>query len=900
MKITYFRGENLAGLKIGTGKDVIEIDFTKSKNIIKLLIGGNGKGKTSLESVLHPLRGTNDNRSVVLEGEKGYKEVHLQDGEDVYIVKHLYKPNKSFIEKNGVELNENGNITSFNKIIEKELGITEDYFKVGRLGNNVTNFINLKSSDRKKYISNFLPNIDEYLRLFEIAKSKYSIMNKELNNIGSQLDKFPEHSILEEKVNALKNQLLQLEENITDIEKRKAVKEFECDKLLSMFEKSNIDLNDKKYINNLYNEINKEKKLLTDSIKIVDMYIEKYPNLASYDDEKILSTIEEVTNKIHELEKENAILETEHSSTKQNSMDSYKRLTVTRERIDEDVAGQLQDIKEKISEEEKRFISLESSLSDVDDRLFTYSISDFNKIKLQASKLLDRIVNNIITQYNFANYKFEEINLHDKLEMRLMDLENELDELDDFITYTNNNKKTLEILDKRPENCAIDTCPFITNSLQFKKEYYDKVSAKEERREKVIQEIKEINSKLEYIGEMLKFAEESQNIMYDYQKLKSSFIEGYFNEKLENLHDMVEYLSNGVSYVEKSLNVDEIYDIINTKKELEISKNLLDSYRENEAVLLDKETNVKILKEEINELEVSYESYNKRLEEIKEEVNKNNKYLNASKTKLNILMKLKTSREQITEIENTITEKESFLANLENASIEYDNLVKEYDEFCKSLQSNKRIKESLEKEYNKNEKDLNYIQILLDKKEELDEKFSYTKLIKNALDPKQGIPLLYIDDFLQSITEKTNKLLSIAYDDRFKISFDLTDKDFFIRVHRLFSELEDINQASQGETSMTTLSLSLSMIENMVKKYNILYLDEIDATLSTENRRLFLSMLEKQLTDLGIEQVFIISHNNEFYSYPVDLILFHEHGVDINDKEFMINKNIIFNVEDLD
>jgi DNA repair exonuclease SbcCD ATPase subunit len=399
---------------------------------------------------------------------------------------------------------------------------------------------------------------------------------------------------------------------------------------------------------------------------------------------------------------------------------------------------------------------------------------------------------------------------------------------------------------------------------------------------------------------MLKFAEESQNIMYDYQKLKSSFIEGYFNEKLENLHDMVEYLSNGVSYVEKSLNVDEIYDIINTKKELEISKNLLDSYRENEAVLLDKETNVKILKEEINELEVSYESYNKRLEEIKEEVNKNNKYLNASKTKLNILMKLKTSREQITEIENTITEKESFLANLEKASIEYDNLVKEYDEFCKSLQSNKRIKESLEKEYNKNEKDLNYIQILLDKKEELDEKFSYTKLIKNALDPKQGIPLLYIDDFLQSITEKTNKLLSIAYDDRFKISFDLTDKDFFIRVHRLFSELEDINQASQGETSMTTLSLSLSMIENMVKKYNILYLDEIDATLSTENRRLFLSMLEKQLTDLGIEQVFIISHNNEFYSYPVDLILFHEHGVDINDKEFMINKNIIFNVEDLD
>lgn len=97
---------------------------------------------------------------------------------------------------------------------------------------------------------------------------------------------------------------------------------------------------------------------------------------------------------------------------------------------------------------------------------------------------------------------------------------------------------------------------------------------------------------------------------------------------------------------------------------------------------------------------------------------------------------------------------------------------------------------------------------------------------------------------------------------------------------------------------MTTLSLSLSMIENMIKKYNIIYLDEIDATLSTENRRLFLNMLEKQLLDLGIEQIFIISHNNEFYSYPVDLILFKNNDVDLNDKEFMTNKNVIFNIND--
>ena len=899
MKITYFRGENLAGLKIGTGKDIVEIDFSKNKNPIALLLGGNGKGKTALLSVLHPLRGTNDNRSVVFDGEKGYKEIHIVEGNDLYIVRHTWKPNKAFISKNGQELNENGNITTFNKIVEQELGVTEDYFKVGRLGNNITNFINLKSSDRKKYISNFLPNIDEYLKLFDIAKSKYSMMNKELNNIGTQLGKFPEYSILEEKVSTLKEQLENINETISDIEKKQAVKEFEINNLLKHFENVGIDINDRRYTNSLSSDIRLAENKLSNDIKIINDYIAKYPNLASYDDNKIESSIEDLTKKINELEKVYVSLESEYNNIKQNSTDTFKRLSVMRSRIDEDVTGQLIDIREKIKFEENRYTSLEANLKDVDERLFDYYITDFNKIKLQASKLLDRIVNNLITQYNFANYNFAEINSAESLEECLMKLEDELSELDNFITYTNNNKQTLEILDKRPNDCAINTCPFITNSLRFKEEYYDNLSKVEERREEVIVEINKINKQLEYIGEMIKFAEEAQKVMYDYHKLQSSFIEDYFDEELEGLNDMVRYLSNGVSYIEKSLNVDEIYDAINTKKELEISKNLLNSYKENEVILLDKEANVNALKEEILELEETYKIYEQQQMEIEQKISSNNKSINVSKAKMNILSTLKDKRGIISSAEIEIKEKQEFLNKILQASDEYTKLFNEYSSFNEMLNNNKKIKASLEKECAKDEKDLNYIQILLDKKEELDEKFEYTKLIKNALDPKQGIPLLYIDDFLQSITEKTNKLLSIAYDDRFKISFDITEKDFFIRVHRLFSELEDINQASQGETSMTTLSLSLSMIENMVKKYNILYLDEIDATLSTENRRLFLTMLEKQLIDLGIEQVFIISHNNEFYSYPVDLILFHENDVDKNDKEFMTNKNIIFDINEV-
>ena len=47
---------------------------------------------------------------------------------------------------------------------------------------------------------------------------------------------------------------------------------------------------------------------------------------------------------------------------------------------------------------------------------------------------------------------------------------------------------------------------------------------------------------------------------------------------------------------------------------------------------------------------------------------------------------------------------------------------------------------------------------------------------------------------------------------------------------------------------------------------------------------------------LGVEQTFIITHNNEFYSDDVDLILLngYESKIDITDKSIMEGKSIIY------
>ena len=46
MKITYLKLENFSMVKSGMGLDTLELDFTKGKNMITLIVGNNGTGKT--------------------------------------------------------------------------------------------------------------------------------------------------------------------------------------------------------------------------------------------------------------------------------------------------------------------------------------------------------------------------------------------------------------------------------------------------------------------------------------------------------------------------------------------------------------------------------------------------------------------------------------------------------------------------------------------------------------------------------------------------------------------------------------------------------------------------------------------------------------------------------------
>ena len=183
MKINYLKLKNFVNIKVGMKKTEVEIDFSKSKNKLALLCGPNGSGKTSLLSELHPFAnsGNMDVRgeaNLIIEGKDGYKEIHIQDNEDLYIIKHYYmfskktKSVKSFIMKNDVELNPNGNVKSFKEVVNDCLGIDQELLKLMRLGSNVTSLINMKSTNRKNFATKLFSDIEVYQGFYKKVSGK--------------------------------------------------------------------------------------------------------------------------------------------------------------------------------------------------------------------------------------------------------------------------------------------------------------------------------------------------------------------------------------------------------------------------------------------------------------------------------------------------------------------------------------------------------------------------------------------------------------------------------------------------------------------------------------------------------------------------------------------------------
>ena len=868
MKITYLKLKNFVNIKVGMKKTEIEIDFTKSRNKIILLCGPNGSGKTSLMSELHPFAnsGNMDVRgdcNLIIEGKDGYKEVHIKDKDDEYIIKHFYmfskktKSVKSFITKNGDELNVNGNVKSFKEAVNEHLGIDHDLLKLMRLGSNVTSLINMKSTNRKTFATKLFSDIEVYNGFYKKVSEEYRNMRAVLKSTADKISKFN----VQDKTEFEK----QLSITESEILKYTADKDI-LQKEIITFENKVLDIkiDDEQLVDKSYFDLESELNSAVELTALVrDMNISKEEYELQYEKEK--QTLE---MKLFEYKSniDKAISERDiYYNQKQDLEESLKR-AASSERI-RNLENMIKDYKKKIS-------ILESEL----ERRTHYDKTKLMILKDHCNKTL-----NYVRDLNI----YEDFEIKRIMESILLD-----DDLMSKLETKNiNNKSTYDILnaeiiniEKMNLDCDIDIgdnqctedCPY--------KKFYLQTVGKRNNLNKFIEERNKINKEILKYEELfnlynnlifiknhlMSYIEDNIPIEYDYSTCFENYINGkpFININLLNLaiddsekfelmnqykkdlesfeseYEMIK--SSGLDVIDIENKILNINDIINSKNKIIDSNTDLKLQIEKEIELLTTKSEqilqALIVKDSMESMLDRHEELRLRRIEISE-LKKEKELL------INSINDNKHKLKQVTEfLNNLISKKNQITFNMET----YDNLVNEYTA----------------------------LKLLFEDAEE----------IKEALNSSKGIPLIFLQVYLKNCPIMMNSLLDTIYDGELQIEgFLIDENEFRIPFVKSGVRIPDIAMASQGESSFISIVLSLSLIIQSMTKYDIICLDELDGPLDTRNREEFIRVLYSFIEQVNSEQIFIISHNNVFDNESIDLMLTGD--IDIDNYK---NANIIF------
>lgn len=914
MKITYLKMENLKNILAGMGKSKVEIDFSKGKNDKILLLGGNGSGKSIILSSATPYRGTNDNRSVdPVEGKTGKKVIHFDHKGHKYEIEHFYgKNNKSHIKKDGRELNENGNIRSFNSVMEEELEISPDYFAIGRLGDNVKNFINYPTAERKKYINKFIPNIDDYLIAYKNSSEKVTLYNKRLKSLNVQLEKY---NTLDELLEAKK----ELEDEKETLGKEISKMEIQLESILNEIGKLSQDLMDKdnysteiifnkhpqfkemagQYLPGVINTIEKEALVIQDDL---DGTYLKYPKLKGKTLEDCKEKLNELSNKkkLIDVELENIEFKVNHYKSQVN--DSNSKMAEIKAKLNSFENMDVDQITEMKTELEGRYNDRRNLISHIKSDEFPITLEEAKLLK-DDIKLLKRESGRVsesrgdLDEKLFDKYKFDidtliglyntECDKKDKLEQNIAKLDKEMKEI-----YKESG--LVKILEVSEHHDHAKECPFVPMAMGVQ-DRVDGIDGMEEEMKSLHTQLNEvIIPRIEVIRNHIKYVKEFKEII----------VNSIYNERFEKLGiDKDDYMNtlsvtDSSKFDNKFAIVDEVIGYYTDLEEIRTLQTKLESIEsklelnrkiESDRVTLNEELSVHD-KTRIDSTSVLADEINPEKDRIERDIK-----INTASTKIYEVLETKlTKLNGIMEVVNELKELSDEMKIIDGKMLE---LREQKNQYIVDIDNKKAALDHLTGKLDKANRDYYLVESINKELSEISSVYDKLISVNTSLDPKKGIPLIFINNYLTDIAERANDLLDMAYKGDFFIKFEVNEKEFkIIVVKGDGTELEDISLASQGETAMTNTSLSLSMLANITKGYNIMYFDEVDGTLDNENRRNFLSVLDRQIKTLGSEQTFIISHNNEFYSADVDLILLdkYETKIDINDKQLMANKTILY------
>ena len=864
MKITYALFENFLMLDSGLGKRKVELDFSNMPNIINVIVGPMGSGKTTILSHLTPSAfvGTLDERNsdpIIIPNKNGLKKIIFLDGDTEYEINHKYiwtkdhHSVKSYISKNGIELNQNGNQGSFKEIVESELGFGQELLRLIRLGPNVANVIDLSIAERKDYIANMISSVDLYLTIFKDMRERTRILEAQTQLLAKKLA-----SVTDDDISEMKSVISKLHRKIE--KSQEAISEYQG-MITSIETEVQIYLNGKtvdEYENRM-RFLDTSRRSLNDSINRERAMIEQLMvQFGSLNDVtrrlgKCESDINNNNRLIDALNSDYELLDKKRAemfkTVKAVESDEY----IDRLRDEYQAYSQtIEELKEFVEDFECKYTSTEITALMADIQVLESEMNDIIIMDTEIVKTIMNASNDIIA----SSKKQVEI-----LQAKQIKLQRSLSN----IQYINQYNVTDQLF--LPKACKMFMdCPyFLTHPNTIKEKNSNSELMKDFKR--INEEIDLINSKIEsYLSYPMVFS-------------KIQHVKKLFNTVAKKLADIgaikIRDLKKILTEQDKRFwyDSDKIVDTLElcTKREqlavcqtriLELKAEL------DKSISVDSEK----IKKEYAQLISDMESNRRTIEEIRlasstiEEEKQNLTKAYES------LLSIDSLKDKLRDHESDLDKNEIELRDME----EKYSIVISYRDKLNDIIAKKNLEKTI---LESNQNELNSLQIKLSTVENYKKEYGslvselyVLDLVKEASSSKKGIPLFYIELFLNECVDDINDMVGIVFDDIEICEFKISDKEFKIPYIKNGTRIDDIRSASQGERAIVSLALSFALMRKGSVKYNIPLLDEIDAPIHAVEREKFLLILSQHFKKINAEQAFIITHNDIFDGYPVNVI----------------------------
>lgn len=874
MKFIFAKFVGYIGFYNGLGLDKVEIDFSRSTHNIILISGINGCGKSTLMNALNIFP---DSSSDFVPNKDAIKELSLIDREgnryDIHIesladAKGGRKTTKAFIRKNGAELNENGNVSSYKEIVYNEFELDSNFLSLTKLSSTSRGLGDKKPAERKRFVSNIISNLEVYNKIFATLKKKSTIFKSHINTLHTKIENVGAKNQLESQLTSLYNREGQLNDQIISIN----------NEIVSIQAKTTLDEDEVNSIKSLNESLESSKNDLEKCVSSIEL-MEHETKIKRNDIEERLASDQKLYNQYSTDYAEASTRWKGLSSQLQTTTDMIQSLKADVQTSDTLDNG----LEDKYNKSIQEMHSIEAQLKThgipLDINLI-YELSNlinfYSKFIESVDKFYDGIESADQIDYIINRYNKDDYNNYLK---QIDDLTNKINANQDEMKDIQSQLKILATLDNRPKDCSIDKCPFISEAISLKKklnnEHRDivyRLSVLQRENLKYSDNISEIQEKIDLYRSSVSKRTEYEYLRDGVLEFKDSFIK-FDEDNLADISLLNTQLCN-MSLFNKQRDPRRLIDGLNylkyyesISKENEILSVQYESYKEKMKLI--ESTNAKIsqlesdkdkLLKDVSNAKSNMDNLKQLIDQLDNNIAKESryKYLYDEFNKINLNINDIKSKLAIYENKSSkALEATTKIQDYKNEINELTNALQPIIDTISRIKGQLTLLDSYYQEYNG-----------------YSEKYNYIEILKKYCSPTGGgIQTVFMQLYMSKTLKLSNQLLSMLFNGEYQLlDFIINESEFRIPFIGGGMPVDDISSGSNSQICIMSMIINLVLLNQASSKYNIAQLDEIDESLDPYNRSQFVNVLYQIINILQIDQLFVIAQSLEVDSANCDII----------------------------